>query len=1426
MEDRNILERVLAGDENPTNLPLALLQNITENFSEERKIGEGGFGKVYMGVLRSGNHVAVKRIDVNTNTLDDKQFRREFNSLMQVISHPNVVRFLGFCHNTEGEAIKTTGSKDFVLAQRRERLLCFEYISNGSLDKYITDELRGLDWDTRYQIIKGICEGLHYLHKEKSIIHMDLKPANILLDDDMMPKITDFGLSRRNENTCTASERFGTRGYFAPEYLNHGKTSFKSDIYGLGAIIKEVIKGHKVVPDNNINVLRRWRHRWKKPPTLQQYQQLTKCLEIAKRCRTQEPKDRPFIWDIITCLSETEIRNVHIDKISLYSDDDMLGVEPLELSFHFEPNKQITALVKLTNETKYYFAFYIVQESSLLYCTQPNKGIVSPGSKRTVKITLKTQGNAPQHPDEIIVKSTRVEEDFTADDNITSTFEQDGRIVDEVNLTVVFQPEKPKAIEHTKKKWNKMVESSSSDEDKPGVSATRQSNRTGAVPLGFNNSTSYKDARGQRTEQLERLSLHAAPSTSHDKRTKMSNRAVDLATGAMGSLLHKLDEILKDEYNLEISVKTDIESFLEELMDMQLALRKVSQVQRDNLDDQIKRWADGVREMSYDIEDVVDGFLVHSEHASNMGYFMGLVHKMFSLFKRGKTHNPIGHAIKEIKEQVKVVADRRRRFKVDESVANVASAITIDPRVSAIYKDQKELVGIKEPRNELIKWLSDKDGNGDGPVTKQQLKIISIVGFGGLGKTTLAKAVYDKLHAQFYTKAFVSVGRNPDVKNVLKEMLHGLGSSSAASLKEKHLIDQLQELLQNKRYFIVIDDLWDSSAWDVIQCAFPRNDCGGSVLTTTRILSVADDCCKHRRGYVYKMKPLNDHDSRELFVRRIFGPQESFPGDQDELKQMEQILDLSYMHLPHHLKTCLLDIGKYREDSEIEKDTLLRQWVAQGFVSTTRTRDAEDIAGDYFYALINMSMIQPWTIDYNEEVQSCKVHDIMLDLIRSKATEENFNIVIDSPEVMTGEQKRVRRVSIHYNGEEDGQILAAINSSLSHVRSVLLFKGSLVPSFMVLRYVRVIHLEDEACKRLDLTGISELFLLRYLKIVCGGALQHLELPSQVGGLRQLEAIEIEGLDVLTFLPPDIVSLPRLSHLNYTYTDTGFVLPDGIGGLRSLRTLRGVALLESSVDNIKGLGELTYLRDLEVCSRYKIYDEKVHKMEWKMRMDGLCFSVGRLSGSLRSLFVSEDSGCHIVLQANDWTPTHPPCRLEKLNMTSCKFPRIPEWIANLRNLYSLSLFVSEVADDGLSIVAGLPSLAYFEMQSYGHRFPRGERAIISGAGRDKAFRSLKHLHLICPNLSLAFEAGALPSLEKLETHFRFSISAEFLPIGIKHLPAGTLREISLVVDDSRDDITAFELEQHKSVVEPLLKGAFQPHHPAADITVKFSDERWL
>ncbi|CAN6340933.1 unnamed protein product, partial [Urochloa humidicola] len=174
----------------PTNLPLSFLKAITNNFSDDRAIGRGGFAVVYKGLLRNGT-IAVKKL-FQTLDVDEKKFNQEIDSLMRV-KHKNIVRFLGYCADTQGEMWKHEGKN--VMAEERQRLLCFEFLPKGGLDKYISDASGGLQWRTRYQIIRGICEGLHYLHEHK-IVHVDLKPANILLDSYMVPKIADFGLSK------------------------------------------------------------------------------------------------------------------------------------------------------------------------------------------------------------------------------------------------------------------------------------------------------------------------------------------------------------------------------------------------------------------------------------------------------------------------------------------------------------------------------------------------------------------------------------------------------------------------------------------------------------------------------------------------------------------------------------------------------------------------------------------------------------------------------------------------------------------------------------------------------------------------------------------------------------------------------------------------------------------------------------------------------------------------------------------------------------------------------------------------------------------------------------------------------------------------------------------------------------------------------
>ncbi|XP_037471301.1 uncharacterized protein LOC119345257, partial [Triticum dicoccoides] len=526
-------------------------------------------------------------------------------------------------------------------------------------------------------------------------------------------------------------------------------------------------------------VLRRWRHRWNKSPTLLQYQQVTSCINIAVRCREQKPEDRPSIGDIMSILSESVSTDWHTGQESTYLDDDILGIEPLELQFSLMLNTEMSCSVKLTNKTKACFAFNI-ERPSQQYTIQPDKGIVPPEwNEFLVKITLQPQDRAPEvtgNADKFTVQSTKVSEGLRVEDITERIFhEEAGKVVDEVDLMVVYG---------------------------------KGSGRRGPVcpfvegvsvkPCQAINSISYEDGtRGQ----LGRRNFRPPKNFSRTQPANMtyllrvSDRAIDVTRGAMGCLLHKLGELLKD-FNLETSVKEDVDSHSKELVKMQLVLCKVSQVQQDNLDDLVKRWASNVREMSYDLEDFVDGFLVQSEPESNTSGFRELTHEMCFLLEKGKGHQPIGDLIKHhISKQVQDEAKKCKEYNVDNVVDDASATVTdtIDPRNLVVFQRPKELVGIEEPRDNLIKRLSQ--------VSEQQLRIFSIYGAGGSGKTTLAKAVYDKLEGQFHPMAFVSVGRNPDKKQVLQDIIDELSNdSNTATLNEKQLIKELHKLLKNKRY--------------------------------------------------------------------------------------------------------------------------------------------------------------------------------------------------------------------------------------------------------------------------------------------------------------------------------------------------------------------------------------------------------------------------------------------------------------------------------------------------------------------------------------------------------------------------------------------------------------------------------------------------
>ncbi|KAI4967344.1 hypothetical protein ZWY2020_028350 [Hordeum vulgare] len=271
------------------------------------------------------------------------------------------------------------------------------------------------------------------------------------------------------------------------------------------------------------------------------------------------------------------------------------------------------------------------------------------------------------------------------------------------------------------------------------------------------------------------------------------------------------------------NVRNEVKFIRDELTGMKDALEGLSDL--DELDTQTKRWRDIVREMSYDIEEIIDDFM---QNIGNTNRNIGFRTKMLQRLKTLMARHRVAGQIEEVKKLVLETSARRKRYKLD--IPLLSNVVAIDPRVKTLYQKVVNLVGMEEPKNKLVNWIIDG---------AKELKVVSVVGFGGLGKTTLANLVYGKLKVKFERCAFVPVSQKPDITKLLRSLLLQLGGMAPSRDCELNvLLDELREYLQDKRYLIVIDDIWDIEAWSFIKCAFPENDLGSRIFWDIMISTV------------------------------------------------------------------------------------------------------------------------------------------------------------------------------------------------------------------------------------------------------------------------------------------------------------------------------------------------------------------------------------------------------------------------------------------------------------------------------------------------------------------------------------------------------------------------------------------------------------
>ncbi|KAH0744984.1 hypothetical protein KY290_032977 [Solanum tuberosum] len=287
-------------------VPFFCLENIlaaTDDFSDN-KLGEGGFGPVFKGSLAEFGDVAIKRLS-RRSSQGLEEFMNELK-LIANLQHKNLVSLLGCC--VEGE----------------EKILIYEYMPNCSLDKFISDPSLKvtLDWDTRFGIIEGIAQGILYLHKYSrlKVIHRDLKVSNILLDQEMIPKISDFGMARifGTDQTQASTKRVvGTYGYMSPEYVVYGQFSEKSDVFSFGVLLLEILTGERnsdfFMTEVCVSLLGWAWKMWKEGRMLElidpsiratcDSNKTTRSVLVALLCVQEIPTDRPIMSDIVVMLS-------------------------------------------------------------------------------------------------------------------------------------------------------------------------------------------------------------------------------------------------------------------------------------------------------------------------------------------------------------------------------------------------------------------------------------------------------------------------------------------------------------------------------------------------------------------------------------------------------------------------------------------------------------------------------------------------------------------------------------------------------------------------------------------------------------------------------------------------------------------------------------------------------------------------------------------------------------------------------------------------------------------------------------------------------------------------------------------------------------------------------------------------------------------